>query len=199
MKKTILAIAMVAAFVPAAAADGLYVAVDVGQSNANDMCSPANFGGNTTCSTTATAFRIGGGYNFTPNFGVEISYADLGNVNPVSSPGYYQSTKAKTYQVAATGTLPIGYELSLIGKLGLAQTTFDQSWTTAGLCAGGCSTTATDTNFAYGVGLQYDLQNFAIRMQYEDLGQVGSLPITATGGTGRSRVTLVSGGLLYRF
>lgn len=191
--KNILAMAIFSTLASTAMAEGFYGAVDIGRANAQDMCSAANFGGNSSCSTTATAFRIGGGYSFTRNLGVELSYADLGNVNPVYSPGYVQSTKATTLQAAITGSLPVGSGFSLIGKLGFAQTRFKQAWTTG-------AASATDTNVAYGIGAQYDFsERVGLRVQYEDFGKVGSLPITATSGTGRSRVGLLSAGLVYKF
>lgn len=193
MKKKMFAIVMLSVLTSSAMAEGFYGALDVGRSKAQDMCSAANFGGNSSCSTTATGFKIGGGYNFTRNFGVEINYGDLGNVNPVSSPGYSQSTKATTLQAAVTGSLAVANDFSLIGRLGFSQTKFKQTWTTG-------ASSATDTNFAYGIGVQYDFsKNLAVRAQYEDLGKVGALPITATSGTGRSRVSLISAGLIYRF
>jgi len=193
VKNNILVIAVLGALSSTAMAEGFYGVMDVGRSNAEDMCSATNFGGNTSCSTRATAFRVGGGYNFTRHIGVELNYGDLGNVNPVYSPGYSQSTKATTIQAAATGSWPITNKFSVIGKLGLAQTKFKQTWTTG-------SAHATDTNISYGVGAQYALSNsFAVRIQYEDLGKVGSLPITATSGTGRSRITLLSAGVIYNF
>lgn len=193
MKRKMLAILVLTSMASTAMADGFYGALDIGQSKARDMCSATNFGGNTSCSTTATAYRIGGGYNFSQNFGVEVNYADLGNVNPVSSPGYDQSTKATTLQAAAVGYLQIANGFSLIGKLGIAQTKFKQTWNTG-------SSSASDTNLAYGVGAQYDFsESLAARAQYEDFGNVGALPITATSGTGRSKVSLLSAGLVFKF
>lgn len=201
MKKYLFAFAMFSALASTAMAEGVYVALDVGQSKAKDMCSAANFGVNpavgiSSCSDTATAYRIGGGYQFSRYFGAEVSYADLGNVNPVSGPGgFTQSTKAKTLQGAAIGYLPLPAGFSIFGKLGLARTKFDQSWN--GPPPGNAS--ASNTNLAYGIGAQFDfLRNFAVRAQYEDFGNVGTSPVTATT-TGKSKVTLMSAGLVFRF
>jgi OmpA-OmpF porin, OOP family len=191
-------LALLSALSSPAMAANFYAAVDVGQARAGDMCNGDNFGGTTNCSTGSTAYRVGGGYQFTPNYGIELSYADLGNINPVSAPafGYYQNNYATTVQAAVTGKLPVGQGFFLIGKLGVAHTEFDESWVNN---AGHFSAKSRDDKAAYGIGAQYDFRNrFAVRVQYEDFGVVGT-PVVGQTGTGISRVTLLSAGVIYNF
>jgi OmpA-OmpF porin, OOP family len=194
MKNIFLAIAVLSVLTTTAMAEGFYGAVDAGQTKAKDMCSGTNFGGYPSCATTSTAFRIGGGYNFTQNFGAELSYGNLGNLKVSDAANNFnQSNKVTTLQAAITGTLPIANGFSVIGKVGVARTKFDENWT------GGLAATATATKFSYGIGAQYDfLTNFAVRVEYEDLGTVGTAAIGNTG-TGISKVTLLSAGLIYKF
>lgn len=178
-----------------AMAESYYAAFDVGQSKAKDACTGAP-GGWTGCTDTATAFRIAGGYQFTPMWGAEVSYGDLGSTSlgsgtilgiPVS--GDY---KASSLQFSGTGTFPLGAGFSLIGKLGIARTDLNISASGGGVFS---SESATTTKLAYGIGAQYDFtRNVAVRAQYEDLGIVGD-----SNTTGTSKVTLLSAGLVYKF
>lgn len=126
MKTKILAVALLSALSTSAMAEGLYAAVDVGQSTAKDMCVglPAGF----SCNEKATAFRFGGGYQFTPNLGIEASYGILGKPTmsgTVLGTAISGEAKANTLQVSATGTFPLADTFSLIGKLGIARTSLD--------------------------------------------------------------------------
>lgn len=197
--KKILAVALLSAFAaPAFAADSaFYGAFDIGQSDAKDACNGIPAG--VSCKKTDTAFRLAGGYQFTPRWGAEISYADLGKVRasglvlgvPVTA-----EAKSNSVQLAATGTFPISGGFSIIGKLGIARTEVKESATAAlgGLVAS-ATAKATSTKAAYGIGAQYDFtKNVSVRAQYEDLGKVGDANTTGT-----SKVTLVSAGLVFKF
>ena len=178
-----------------ALAENYYAALDAGQAKAKDACTGVP-GGWTGCNDTSTFFRIAGGYQFTPMWGAEISYADAGSTSLGS--GIILGTavsgdyKVSSVQFAGTGTFPIGNDFSFIAKLGIAST--DLKITASG---GGVTVdqSATTTKLAYGVGAQYDItRNVSVRAQYEDLGDVGD-----TNTTGTSKVTLLSAGLVYKF
>jgi len=193
MKTKILAAALLSALSTSAMAEGAYVAVDVGQTTAKDMCSglPAGF----SCSEKATAFRFGGGYQFTPNLGIEANYGILGKgtaSGTVLGTAFNGEAKFKTLQVAATGTFPLADTFSLIGKLGIARTSVDTSATGGGFSS---SSSATSTKLAYGIGAQFDLsKSLGIRAQYENLGEVGDVNTTGT-----AKVSLISAGVVLKF
>lgn len=190
MKKNINTLAIALVFgtaVSPAMADGFYGALDVGQSTAPDACKdlPA---GVTGCKDTATAYRIAGGYQFTPMWGAEVSYGDYGKASAGSGLGLSVDWQLSGFQVSGTGTFPLSNSFALIGKLGVAQTDIK-------LTGGGTSVSATSTNFAYGIGAQYSFtSNFAVRAQYEDLGKVGD-----NNTTGTSKVTLLTAGVVLKF
>jgi len=167
-------------------AENFYGALDLGQTTAKDACTglPAGVSG---CEDTASMFRVAGGYQFAPMWGVEISYGDYGKASAGTGFGISIDWQLSGFQVSGTGTFPLGDAFSLIGKLGIASTDLK-------LSGGGSSLSATSTNLAYGIGAQYDFtKNISVRAQYEDLGNVGD------DNTGKSKVTLLSAGVVYKF
>ena len=193
------AAALLASFSGVAFADGsnYYAAFDIGQSDAKDGCNgvPATM----SCKKTDTAFRLAGGYQFTPMWGAEVSYADLGKDTAsgtllgVSVSG---DVKLTSLQLAGTGTFPVSGAFSVIGKLGIARTEVKETATAAfGGLSASASAKATSTKAAFGIGVQYDFtKNVSARAQYEDLGKVGDVNTT-----GESKLTLISAGVIYKF
>lgn len=183
--KKILSIVLLSALSTTAMAEGLYAAVDVGQSTAKDAC--AGVGVGVSCNESGTAFRFGGGYQINPNLGVEATYGILGSAK-ASAGSNSAEVKPKTLQLSATGTFPVGNEISVIGKLGIARTSADFTAT------GFASQSTTSTKLAYGFGAQYDLsKNMSVRAQYESLGEIAD-PITGT-----YKVSLFSAGVVMKF
>lgn len=178
-----------------AADSGFYGAVDIGQSKAKDVCTPEAGATITGCDDKDTAYRIGVGYQFNQNFGLEANYVDFGTFDvsatvlgvPVTA-----DADADAFQLSATGTLPINESFAIIGKLGMARTSVDAS-----ASAPGVTVTASDnsTELTYGIGVKYNInKTMAVRAQYEDFGKVGD---DAT--TGKSKLTLLSVGLTFGF
>lgn len=185
--KKILSIVLFTALSTTAMAEGLYVAVDIGESTAKDAC--ASLGA--SCTDSGTSYRLGAGYQFTPNLGVEASSAIMGSVKASGILGNAEY-KPQILQVSATGKFPISGPFSLIGKVGLARTTVDLSATNS---LGSYSPSATTTKLAWGVGGQYDFANrLGIRAQYEDFGEVGDANTTGT-----AKLTMISAGLVMKF
>jgi OOP family OmpA-OmpF porin len=138
--------------------------------------------------TNETSYKLYGGYRFTPNWGIELAYADLGsgyssNVTIGGLPGTV-TAKADTWYVAATGTLPFGNGFSLLGKLGMAS-----NHVSAGdLCLGGtCFSMGSDSRSSpmVGVGLEYAFAGrWTARLEYEDYGKLTSDDVWGTGNSG---------------
>jgi opacity protein-like surface antigen len=138
--------------------------------------------------TNETSYKLYGGYRFTPNWGVELAYADLGsgyssNVTIGGLPGTV-TAKADTWYVAATGTLPFGSGFSLLGKLGMAS----NHVSAADLClAGTCFSMGSDSRSSpmVGVGLEYAFAGkWTARLEYEDYGKLTSDDVWGTGNSG---------------
>ncbi len=188
--KRIATIVLFSALSTTAMAEGLFVSADVGKSTAKDACSSFTSIG-ASCSDSGTAYRFGGGLQFTPNLGVEASYGVMAKVTASGSGGNVEY-KPKILQVSATGTFPIAASFSLIGKVGLARTTVDLN-ATSGI--GSYSSSATTTKLAWGLGAQFDLsKNLGIRAQYEDFGDVGDANTTGT-----AKISMISAGVVMKF
>lgn len=193
-------LAGVAILVPSmACADtsNFYTAFDIGRSHAKEACNgvPATL----ACDDADTAYRLAGGYLFTPAWGAEVSYTHLGKI---TAKGSYSSIPAsaearlKSFQLAGSGILPASGAFSVTGKLGLARAQIKVSASTAipGFNAV-LSSREASTKVAYGIGVQYDFnKNVSARAQYENLGKAGD---EAT--TGASQLSLLSAGLSLRF
>lgn len=178
-KVLVMGIAMAVA-APLAMAEGIYEALDLGQSKAKDACK----GVAGLCSYTDTAYRLAVGYQINQNFGIEGAYVDLGKTN-ASVAGIAVNIKNTEWQVAATGTYPFGNGFSLIGKAGIAF--WDQ--TTSIAVAGG---NPTGKNILLGIGAQYDIsKTVAVRGQYETH-QIGDSV------TGRGDLSMLSIGLVFK-
>ncbi|MBI5917766.1 MAG: outer membrane beta-barrel protein [Nitrosomonadales bacterium] len=195
-KSNLVLAALLAGFSSVAMAEGsgFYGAVDLGQAKQKDSCTGAPAG--VSCTATATAFRIGGGYQLNPNVGLEVSYGDYGAakasgpaLGPVSL-----SLAATGFQVSAVGSLPVSDAFAFTGKIGVANTTLKTSASALGLNIGLGSTST--TTLAYGIGVRYNLTpTIALRAQYEDLGKM-NYPGGVTGKTGLS---LISAGVTFGF
>lgn len=183
--KKIAIVALLSAFVATpAVADGLYAALDVGQSKGSDACNNGLPG----CKDTGTLIRGAIGTQITPMWGAEVSYGTYGKESLGVFFGVPLDWEASGLQVSGTGTFPLGDAFSLIGKLGIARTDLKFS-------GGGASVSETSINLAFGIGAQYDFaKNIAIRAQYEDLGTVGNANTTGT-----AKITLLSAGVVVKF
>jgi OOP family OmpA-OmpF porin len=136
--------ALVAA--PAIAADA-YVGVNVGK---NQM----DYSG----VNSSTAIGVLGGYSFNQNVAAEVAYTNLG-----SADYYGTSITGHVFSVAAVGSLPLNKDFSLLGKLGVASSTYEVS---------GYSESKSD--LTYGIGAQYNVsKTVGIRLGYDSF-KVGS-------------------------
>lgn len=173
MKKSLftVTIAALCAAAPAMAGE-TYVSLDVGQTSVS----------NCTGCTKPTSVRVGVGYQYTPNWAIETSYAALGN----STDAKGLTAKLQAIQVAAVGSFPVANALSLTGKVGVAAAMLDVT--------GGVGNT--NVNLAFGIGAQYAVsKQFSVRVQYENLGRFGNASNTTASMNG----SLVSAGVVMNF
>lgn len=179
-------------------AENYYGALDIGQAKGSDICTgnPPSISG---CEDTATAFRIAGGYQFSPNWGAEVSYADYGSGSVgsgnIGAPfgNVSGNWKATALEIAGVGTLPISGGFSLTGKLGLTSTDIKVDINSSSL--GSISESNTTSKLTFGVGAKFAVnKNVAIRAQYEDFGTVGD-----SNTTGTTKLTMLSAGVMFMF
>jgi OOP family OmpA-OmpF porin len=134
--------------------------------------------------TRDTAYKLYLGYQYTPNWGIELGYNDLGkkySSHIVATDGITTATGDATFKLdnwylAATGTLPLSNGFSLLGKLGAVRSTvkggtitLTNGITTASASLGGDSH---HSSALLGVGVEYTFsKQLAARLEYEDYGK----------------------------
>lgn len=123
-----------------------------------------------------TGFKIFGGFQFTKNWGAEAGYVDFGKATASGTLSGDAGITAFTF--AGTGTLPLGANFALLGKLGLAM------WDTSGSASSGDN----GTDLYYGVGLRYSFN--------KNLGLVADYELVDTE---NDSVSMISVGVRYKF
>ncbi len=173
-----------------------YVALDSALARFNDACASVQFTPGTVCRNTDSAVRLAAGYGFTPEWGVEASFANLGQSALNATVGGTSGTahlKATAIELAATGRYVMNEAFAVIGKVGVVSSYLKKSVTPAGFLGGDAS--ASRATLGFGVGGQVTFtRHTGLRIQYEDMGSFGN---SAT--TGAIKVQLFSAGLVYRF
>ena len=109
MKKIAVA-ALLSAFIAApVAAQDMYIGVNVGSAQID-----------VTGLNSSTAFSVLGGYTIYSNFAAEVAFVNFGSVDRALG----TTLKSRALSVSAVGSIPLNDQFSLIGKLGVASTTF---------------------------------------------------------------------------
>ena len=143
-------------------------------------------------------FRIFGGYQFTPNFGLEAGYADLGKFGFTASttpPGTLNGDiRLQGLSVDLVGTLPVTDKFSVLGRIGLASINARDTFTgTGAVNVVNPNPSKRDTNAKFGLGLGYSFTpSLGMRLEAERY-RVND----AMGNKGS--INLMSVGLVYRF
>lgn len=166
-------------------------------------------GASTTIGTdSSTAWKAYGGLQFTPNWGMELGYADLGKYNVnyalAGTSGNGMSTnKLSAWSLAGVGTWPINERFSLHAIAGLAWLRSEYTFTGDGtFYPGNTGSTAHALNPTLGLGANYNInKNLAIRFDYQSYGKVGQQTnnLTNPGASGEARPALTSIGLEAKF
>ena len=185
MKKILTACAIAAAAFTAvpAFAQG-YLGLGVGSSKSSGVDNGTVTGGNTNKSLV----KIFGGFQFTPNWGAELQYSDLGK-RDISNAGVpVGSATASQYSISGTGTLPLSSGFSLLGKLGVSANRVN--------APAGALSSSNSTSALIGIGASYSITPaLSVRVEYEDFGKVAT--VAATGSDVRANGYSVS--LKYAF
>lgn len=132
-----------------------------------------------------------GGYRVNTNLAAEIGLYLPGYTKIDYGSGNTVTAKQNAFKVAVVGTLPLGEKFEVFGKVGFASIYGEQDGT------GIYSTTYSErtSNVMAGFGGQFNISNkFALRLQYESLGQRKLAP-SATA----VDISVTSLGLLYTF
>lgn len=165
-----------------------YVGGSVGQSRADIDCAGA-----TTCDKSDTAFKLFGGYMFTPNFGVEGAYYNQGKAR-IAGTDPEAGSLSIDYKGDGLGLYLIGVapidKFSVFAKVGLVSAKIKGEATSSVL--GTASESERHTNVGWGVGAGYEFsKNLGARLEYE------RVRVEFQGE--KNNADLVTIGLLYRF
>ena len=196
--KKITIVALLSVFVAAPAmADNTgkyYIAGDLGSASFSNSSSPATIG---VAFKNPGAFRIAGGYHFSPMLAVEAGYLMLGD-STISYTNASLTSKNSALQIAAVGTFAVAPTFDLIGKLGMSMNSNKLTGTGA---ASIVNSSTSSTALMFGIGAQYNVnQQVSIRAQYENFGNFktndGPVPPVTSWDMG---VTMFSVGVAYNF
>lgn len=153
--------AAVAALATAAAApafaEGWYAGLSLGQGKVNVSAAEVGLSSGSLDDNDLTwGARVG--YGFSRHLGVEAAYYDLGKYQFNGAFGRLPASgeaKVKSYNVAAVGTLPFGYNdvFGAYGKVGYARTRVSASANVAGFQG---SSKEWDNEAMYGLGLKWN-------------------------------------------
>tara|TARA_R110002167_G_scaffold366280_1_gene594256 strand:- start:3072 stop:3677 length:606 start_codon:yes stop_codon:yes gene_type:complete len=181
---------------PVFAAEEYYVGGSAGRTDAKEACDGLDsIGFVGSCDDTDTGWKLFGGYRFTPNFGAEAFYADLGEFSAsgtILGDPATANDEANGFGVSAIGTWPISDEFGVFGKLGFFRWDLESSAT-----IGAVSVSVDDkgTDLTFGVGASYSFnESFSIRVEWERFNDVGEEDTT-----GKSDVDFLSAGVVLSF
>lgn len=162
---------------------------------------------------------LGGGYRFNRYLGLEgglsiIEESSHDNSFDIFASSPQESLGADSYQIGATGTLPLNDKFDLIGKIGWAYTSLRHSYSYTPCSILGCygstvtgSGNASGTNPMFAIGWQWSIVQASdggrlkMRVLYENL---GSIKLTSHFSDQTSRtydigIEVLSVGILYNF
>ena len=172
--KRILLLPLVAAFfaIPAQAqTQGGYFglgALTASTENARDFA--AAFGG-TGADKTAQGVKAYGGYLW-HQYGIEAGYYDLGTYEVRSGAAKTDDFKVSAFTVSGVLALPLGSNVTLNGKLGIAFTSAKYRCYLVS-CTGTPDTNESDVAAIFGGGIGWrPVRNFTLRADLESIGEV---------------------------
>lgn len=141
MKK--IALAAMISLVAGGAMAQAYVGVGVGQSKIPTDCVAG-----VTCKDTDTGYKLYGGYMFNKFVGAELGYIDFGKAT-IDVSFAHAEVKAHAVTLAAVGRGELGAGFSGVGRLGMANSSIDETSNF------GFADSGSTTKLYWGLGLEY--------------------------------------------
>ena len=189
MKKLLVIAAVASTFMATSAFAQGYIGFGLGSASVRGANSTVGVVSVTGGDSSKGSAKVYGGFQFTPNWGLEGQYSDLGRRGyTVTTAGVVTnvgSARASQYSLAGTGTLPLGQSFGLIGKLGVSAN------------RAGYPGSNNKTSVMAGVGVSYSITpQLAVRLEYEDFGKFSD---NNGFGGGSIRATNTSVSLKYAF
>lgn len=207
MKVSGIVLAVLAFAIPTGALSQGYVGGSAGRSYLSPKESDWQAAGAATnFDKNDVSWKIFGGLGLTPNFGIEVAYVDLGRYKAtIVAPGStgIATVKVGSWDLFATGKLPINDKFAVMGKLGIAHNQARMDFSSGGApFLRADSGSSSKTSLAAGVGVVFSLNpNISLRFEYENFGTAGDTNngFTNAGKSSESRPALWSLGAAYTF
>jgi OmpA-OmpF porin, OOP family len=199
----LLALSSLAAAPQVSARGPFYVGGSAGRS---DIDGDIAFPGLITAGTVDgknTGYKIFGGYEFNPHFGVEISLIDLGRAKYSGSYLGSAVTGGKVDVVglngSAVGIVPVSESFSLFGKIGIFA--WEASWSDV---TNGVPLKAQDNGADLSIGIGFNVnftKNFSARVELERFKAGGGEDYSSGNPnlTSSANIDFVSFGLVFKF
>lgn len=157
----------------------VYIAGDLGSANFSNATLFFNGGGQAAFPNPGM-IRFAGGIHLNPMMAVEIGYSVFGDSMLTTANGSY-TLQARSFQVAAVGSLPVDRQFDLTGKIGLSNNSYNIRTSGNAFMVNGGSSTQSD--ILLGIGAQFHLNSqMTLRAQYESFGKFDNYaqPLTAS-------------------
>jgi OOP family OmpA-OmpF porin len=133
-----------------------YVGLNVGRSRFSTSCV-----GGFACDRSDTSGHIYLGGYFSPYFGAEIGYTDLGNIGRAGG-----RTEADGINLSLVGRVPLSQNFSIYGKLG---GTYGRTRVSSAAGTGIATGRETGWGAAYAVGLSWDInRNWSALLEFDN-------------------------------
>ncbi len=193
----------------AADTSGWYGDIGVGRSNSkidggavDAMLGNQGLTSSSNVDAKQSAWKLDVGYQFHPNFAIEVGYVDLGKAqwnSNITAPNADTlngeiHTRGTTFDLVALA--PIGERFSVYGKAGVIRAAVDFS---GGSNGGGGTMVASGSNnstrAAYGLGMGYDITpRIGTKLEWDRYEGLGDANLT-----GKGNFDLVTVALVYKF
>lgn len=150
-----------------------YIGADFGVAK---CCNLTNYSGSPGWSNPAV-FSLSGGYHFSPALAVEMGYSTFGDSNGTVSGGVPATLSLSSFYVTFVGSLPVGEQFDLLGRIGLASNNEQYS------DVGGYYGKYSQSDLTYGLGAQIHVsRQVSLRVMYDSYGKFDNFdpPVKAT-------------------
>lgn len=192
----LLIISILLSSVQAQAKSSFYTGISFGSATASQACNdestPPFIG---SCDKSGYGLKLLGGYQITKEWGLEISFNDLGEFTAKGEQGgqsVTSSDKVNGINLSGSWTLPLVSEFSAFGRLGVYQWNIDSRAT---LGAASSSESAQGSSLTFGLGAIYQqTSRISYRLEWERFDGVGEKKTT-----GQTDINFISVGVLYLF
>ncbi len=140
---------------------GMYTGIDLGRSNVKAKPATILTDSSVHASGTGIGERLLFGYQYSSYFALEGGYAhyDAATYNVISMSGTKPAVRVSAFDLMGVGTLPMGANFGLEGRVGVAYVRASSSGSLGCDANGVCSTTQNGTKQAlrpaFGVGVNY--------------------------------------------